>query len=274
MVATPYSLTDSLSALSKHRSLAGQLIQREIIGRYRGSLLGLLWPFITPLIMLALYTFVFGVVLHARRWGGVGETNIGEFAVILFAGLTLHGVLSEILSICPKLVVSNYNYVKRVVFPLEILPVITLGSALFHALISFLMLLAVQFVLTEKLPITSLLLPIVVAPFALVALGLGWFLASLGVYFRDIEQILKPITTSLLFLSPIVYPLSAIPEQVRPLLYLNPLTFIVEQTRAVLIWGQMPNWLGLAIYGMIALVFASLGLWWFQKTRKGFADVI
>lgn len=275
MVAAPYSLADGLGALSTHRSLIAQLTEREIIGRYRGSVLGLLWPFITPLLMLALYTLVFGVILGARRWGvGEAKVSIGEYAIILFAGITLHGVLAEMLAQCPRLINSNPNFVKRVVFPLQILPIVTLGGALFHALISFAMLLTVQLMLTGTLPLTFLLLPVVLIPFAILNLGVGWFLASLGVYFRDIDQILRPVTTMLLFLSPIVYPIEAIPQRLQPLLYLNPLTFIVEQTRAVLIFGQMPNWLGLAIYTIIALAFAAIGLWWFQRTRKGFADVI
>jgi lipopolysaccharide transport system permease protein len=275
VAATSHLTSGSLGGIFGHRSLIAQLTEREIIGRYRGSLLGLLWPFVTPLLMLALYTFVFGVIFGARRSGVGGEVaGIGEFAIVLFAGLTLHGVLAETLSQCPRLILSNHNYVKRVVFPLQILPVVTLGGALFHALISFVTLLAVQFAITGRLPLTFLLLPVVVAPFAVLALGIGWFLASIGVYLRDIDQILRPVTTALLFLSPIVYPLAAIPERLQPLLYLNPLTFIVEETRAVLIWGQTPNWLGLAIYASIALIIAALGLWWFQKTRKGFADVL
>jgi lipopolysaccharide transport system permease protein len=136
------------------------------------------------------------------------------------------------------------------------------------------MLLAVQLLLTGRLPLTFLLLPVVLAPFALVCLGLGWLLTSLGVYFRDIAQILRPVTAAFLFLSPIFYPVSRLPDAMQHLLYLNPLTFIIEQTRSVLIWGQMPNWLGLAVYGMIATVVAAFGLWWFQKTRRGFADVL
>jgi lipopolysaccharide transport system permease protein len=271
---TGHAPSVGLVGLFAQRSLIAQLIEREVLGRYRGSLLGLLWPFITPLLMLALYTFVFGGVFGGRRWAGGQETSIGEFAIILFAGLTLHGVLAEMLSQCPKLIRSNRNYVKKVVFPLEILPVVTLGGALFHALISFLMLLGVQLLLTGRLPLTFLLLPVVLAPFAILSLGVGLFLASLGVFLRDIDQILRPLTAALLFLSPIFYPLAVLPEPLRHLLYLNPLTFIVEQSRAVLIWGEMPDWFGLALYSMLAFVIAALGLWWFQKTRKGFADVL
>jgi lipopolysaccharide transport system permease protein len=274
-MAAPARLTGAgLGEIFAQRSLIAQLTEREIVGRYRGSWLGLSWPFITPLLMLALYTFVFGVIFPGRRLASGAEVGIGEFAIFLFAGLTVHGVLAEMFSQCPKLIRSNANYVTKVVFPLEILPVVTLGSALFHALISFTALLAVQLLLTGRLPITCLLLPAVLAPFALFCLGLGWLLASLGVFFRDIEQILRPLTAAFLFLSPIFYPLSRLPDSMRHLLYLNPLTLIVEETRSVLILGQMPNWLHLLAYGMAALAFAAFGLWWFQTTRKGFADVL
>jgi lipopolysaccharide transport system permease protein len=269
-----YASSLGLRELVARRSLIGQLTEREVLGRYRGSFLGLLWPFITPLLMLALYTFVFGVVFGGRRWDGSAQTTIGEFAIILFAGLTLHSVCAEMLAQCPKLIRANSNYVKKVVFPLDVLPVVTLGGALFHAMISFVMLLGVQLLLTGRLPLTFLLLPVVLAPFGVMLLGIGWFLTSLGVFLRDIDQVLRPVPMALLFLSPIFYPLDRIPEPFRALLYLNPLTFIVEQTRAVLIWGQMPNWWGLAVYGIVAMTVAALGLWWFQRTRRGFADVL
>jgi homopolymeric O-antigen transport system permease protein len=272
-MSTTALMTSGLLGVLAQHSLITRLTQREVLGRYRGSWLGLLWPFITPLLMLALYTFVFGVVFSGRHWAGAGE-GIGEFAIILFAGLILHGVLAEVMSQCPKLIRSNRNYVKRVVFPLEVLPVVTLGGAVVHALISFMMLLAVQLLLTGRLPVTILLLPAVLAPFALFCLGLGWILTSLGVYFRDISQILRPITTALLFLSPVLYPVSRLPEVMQHLLYLNPLSFIVVQTREVLIFGRGPHWLGLGLYSVVALGFATLGLWWFQSTRRGFADVV
>jgi lipopolysaccharide transport system permease protein len=224
--------------------------------------------------MLALYTFVFGIVFGGRRWDGASQSSIGEFAIILFAGLIPHAVFAEMLGLCPKLIRSNPNYVKKMVFPLEVLPIAALGGVLFHATISFTMLLVVQLLLIGRLPFTFLLLPVVLAPFALMVLGISWFLTSLGVFVRDIDQVLRPLTAVLLFVSPIFYPIDRIAEPYRALLYLNPLTFIVEQMRAVLIWGQMPNWFGLAVYGIIAMIVAALGLWWFQKTRRGFADVL
>lgn len=256
-----------------HRSLVLQMVVREIVGRYRGSFLGLLWSFLNPLFMLAIYTLVFGVVFRAR-WGQSGETSLTEFAILMFAGVITHSLFAEIATRAPSLILGNVSYVKRIVFPLEILPVVALGTALFHALVSILVLLAFQLALWGRLPATALLLPVVIAPYATLVLGVGWFLASLGVYFRDINQILGPIVMALLFLSPVFYPVSILPEPLRPFLFLNPLTFIIEQLREVLIWGRMPDWSGLGIYAIIAIAAAAAGLWWFQKTRKGFADVL
>lgn len=257
------------------RYLTTLMVKREVVGRYRGSILGLFWSFLTPAVMLALYTFVFSGIFGAR-WvsEGNGQSETSGFAIIVFAGLILHGFFAEILTRSPTLIYSNVIYVKKVMFPLEILPVVAVGSALFHALVSVAVLLICQFAITRHLPVTLLWLPAVLAPFVVLTVGIGWFLASLGVYFRDTTQVLGPLAAALLFLSPILYPPSRLPEIVRPYLILNPLTFIIEQTRGVLIRGVMPDLVGLAVYSVIALLVAAAGLLWFQKTRRGFADVL
>jgi len=267
-------ITTPISRILYHRSLIGQMVRREVVGQYRGSILGLLWSFLNPLFMLAIYTFVFSVVFKAR-WNVEGSVNAPNFAIILFSGLIIHGLLGEMLKRAPSLILSNVNYVKKVVFPLEVLPIVALGAALFHAFISVIVLLVAQIFLSGSLPpLTSLWLPVVIAPFLLLLLGLTWWLASLGVYLRDINQILAPIITALLFISPIFFPVSALPEPLRPYLFLNPITLIVEQTREVLIFGNMPDFKALAIYSFVAITFAVIGFFWFQKTRKGFADVL
>ncbi len=261
--------------------LTALLIRREIAGRYRGSVLGILWSMLTPLFLLAVYTFVFGVVFRTR-WvaegthdlNGAGETSTAAFAVILFAGLIVYQLFAEVTNRAPTLILSNANYVKKVVFPLEILPVVALGSALFHTGVSLVVLLVFRLAIFGGVPATALLLPLVLAPFCLMILGLSWFIAALGVYYRDINQFLGTLVTALLFLSPIFFPLSALPEWLRPWVALNPITFPVEATRAVLIFGALPDLAGLAAYSIVALVIASLGYAWFQKTRKGFADVL
>jgi lipopolysaccharide transport system permease protein len=260
------------SSFGKNLGLIKQLAVREVIGRYRGSLIGLLWSFLHPLLMLAVYTFVFGVVFQAR-WGGEVESK-ADFAVVLFAGLIVHALLAECVNRAPHLVLSNTSYVKKVVFPLDILPWVIFASALFHAAVSFVVLLLVQLALTGNIPITVFWLPVVLAPFALVILGLSWFLAAFAVYVRDVAQIVGILTTVLLFLSPIFYPISALPPAVQPLIYLNPLTFIIDQVRAVALWGGTPDWAGLGLYSLVGLAVAVFGYFWFQKTRPGFADVL
>ncbi|WP_020559761.1 ABC transporter permease [Thiofilum flexile] len=246
---------------------------REVIGRYRGSMLGLAWSFFTPVLMLAVYTFVFSVVFKAR-WGIGGEESKTQFAVVLFVGMIVHGLFAEVLNRAPGLVLSNVNYVKKVVFPLEILPFITMGAALFHTLISIGVLLLAFILFNGFLYWTVIFLPLVLLPLIILTLGLAWFLASLGVYLRDVGQTIGIITMIMMFLSPVFYPISAIPESIQPIIMANPLTFIIEQARDVVIWGRLPNVWGLILYTLIASSVAWLGYIWFQKTRRGFADVL
>lgn len=248
------------------------MAKREVVGRYRGSVMGLLWSFFNPVLMLAIYTFVFSVVFKAR-WG-VDRGSKVEFAIALFAGIIVHGLFAECATRAPGLILGNVNYVKKVIFPLEILPWVTIGSALFHAGISVVVLLLLYVLVNGHLNWTLIFLPIVLAPLALLTMGVAWFLAATGVYLRDVGQTIGIITTALLFLSPIFYPISALPEAYQPFLYANPLTFVIEQTRDVLIWGHLPDWSGLAVYSVIALVVSWAGYAWFQKTRRGFADVL
>jgi lipopolysaccharide transport system permease protein len=268
---TPHFLNLALSLLRNY-PLILQMVRREVIGRYRGSFLGLLWSFVNPVLMLTIYTFVFGFVFKAR-WGQ-GDTDKYEFALVLFTGLIVFNLFSECVGRAPGLILANINYVKKVVFPLEILPWVALGSALFHAGISLLVLLLSLAVLGHDFSWSMLWLPLVLLPFLLLIMGLSWLLASIGVFIRDVGQFIGMALTVLMFMSPIFYPLSALPETVRPYLFLNPLTFIVEQIRNVLLWGRQPDWPYLAVYSILAIVVAWFGLFWFEKTRKGFADVL
>lgn len=249
------------------------LTRREIVGRYRGSILGVLWSLLTPLFMLGVYTFVFSTVFKTRWTSGEGNAT-AEFAVMLFAGLLVYQLFAEVVNRAPSLIVANANYVKRVVFPLQILPVVALGSALFHMLAGLAVLVVFIIIVHGLPPPTAVLLPLVLAPYCLAILGLAWLLASLGVFIRDINQVLAPIVTALMFLSPIFFPLDALPESVRRWVAFNPLALPVEQTRDVLIAGTMPNFVALGLYTLAAIVVAVLGYLWFQKTRKGFADVL
>jgi len=262
-----------LKSLWHHRSLIVTMTKREVAGRYRGSILGLFWSFLNPVFMLLVYTFVFSVVFNARWDVGNDETST-QFAVVLFAGLIVHSFLAEILSKSPGLILGNANYVKKVVFPLEVLPAIALGSAIFHTIISLLVLQFAYVVFSGIPPWTIILTPLVFFPLAILALGCSWVLAALGVFLRDIGQIIGVVITVLLFLSPIFFPIERLPADYQALILLNPLTFIVEQAREVLIWGHLPDWKGLTMYAAFSTGFAWLGYAWFQKARKGFADVL
>ncbi|MBP6367477.1 MAG: ABC transporter permease [Nitrosomonas sp.] len=266
---SPFAL---LSTLKSHRNLIYNLIKREVIGRYRGSVMGLFWSFFNPVLMLVVYTFVFSVVFKAR-WAG-GTDSRSEFALVLFAGLMVYNLFSECINRAPGLVLGNINYVKKVVFPLEILPVVAIGSATFHLLISLVVWLIFYLLFFGTPQVTLLLFPIVLMPFFLLILGFSWFLASLGVYLRDVSQIVGVLTTALMFLSPIFYPMTALPEEYHMFLQFNPLTFIIEQVRDVMIWGKGMNWVAWVAYWIFSALVAWLGFAWFQKTRKGFANVL
>ena len=261
-----------LASLRHHRQLVKTSIMREILGRYRGSVMGVLWSFFNPLFMLAIYTFVFSEVFKAR-WGSSSASKT-EFAMLLFAGLIVFNLFSDCVNRAPGLILANPNYVKKVVYPLEILPCISLGAALFHSLISLLVWLAAYCIFFGPPHGTIFCLPLVFLPFLLFILGLSWFLASLGVFLRDVSQFIGIVTSAMIFLSPIFYPVSALPESYRAMIYLNPLTTVVEQTRAVLYWGVWPDFMVLGFYTALATLLAFLGFAWFQKTRKGFADVL
>lgn len=263
---------EMVASLWRNRSLTSALIRREVIGRYRGSMFGILWSFFHPVFMLAVYTFVFSVVFKAR-WAA-GSDSKTEFALVLFAGLLVFGLFSECVNRAPSLILANVNYVKKVVFPLDILPWVSLGSAFFHMVISLIVWLVFYLIFFGLPHPSALLLPLVLLPLVLFTIGISWFLAALGVYLRDVAQFTGIVTTTLMFLSPIFYPVSALPEEYQALLRFNPLTPTIEGARDILIWGKWPDWLMLALYVVISSVTAWLGFAWFQKTRKGFADVL
>lgn len=269
--AQPTSLVALAKSLWRNRQLIVQMTKREVVGRYKGSVMGLAWSFFNPVFMLVVYTFVFSMIFKSR-WGGDDSKTL--FAVVLFVGMIVLGLFSEVLNRAPSLILSNVNYVKKVVFPIEILPVIAMGAALFHSLISLSVLLAAFVLFNGYLHWTVIFAPLIFFPLVIVTLGLAWMLAALGVFLRDVGQTIGIITTVLMFLSPVFYPVTAVPEKFRPFIMANPLTFIIEQAREVLIWGHLPNWIGLGIYTVAATVVAWAGYALFQKTRKGFADVL
>ncbi len=249
------------------------MLKRDVQQRYRGSQLGFIWAFIYPILMLLVYTFVFGMVMRVK-WGVAGQDNI-EFGIILFAGLLLHGMLAEVVIGAVGLITGNPQYVKKVVFPLPLLSLVSLGNAVFHMLLGVLILIAMFLFTGGSLHWTVLLAPIVLLPFVVFLLGMSWFISALGVYVRDLSQFMGVIVTVLLFLGPIVYPFSRVPDAIKSyVLWLNPLTIIVEQFRAVVLFGDMPDWELLGIYSIFAVMMLLFGAWFFNKTKDGFADVV
>jgi lipopolysaccharide transport system permease protein len=270
----PISLKALFASLWRNRQLISQMTKRDVIGRYKGSVMGLTWSFFNPIFMLSVYTFVFSVVFKGR-WSNAGaDENRTQFALLLFVGMIVQGLFAEVLTRAPGLILGNVNYVKKVVFPLEILPVISMGAALFHSLISLMVLLIAFVIFNGFVHWTSLFAPLVLFPLVVAALGFSWIIASLGVFIRDVGQTIGIIMTVIMFLSPVFYPISAVPEKFRPWLMANPLTFIINQSREVLIWGHLPDWGGLTLYLLVSFGVAWMGYAWFQKTRKGFADVL
>lgn len=261
------------ASLWRNRHLVAALTVREVIGRYRGSLMGVAWSLFNPLLMLAIYTFLFSEVFK-MRWGANVGGGHADFAIILFVGLIVHGLFAECINRAPVLILSNANYVKKVIFPLEILPWVALGSALFHAMVSVAVLILVMVVSGHGVPPTAVLFPIVLLPLALGTMGVAWFLAALGVYLRDITQVTGAVTLILLFVSPVFFPIDAVPKNWQAMFHLNPLTYIIEASRNSLVFGRPIDFVQWAVSLVLGSLVAWMGFAWFQKSRKGFADVL
>lgn len=255
-----------------HRRLILRLARREIEARYRGSILGLLWTVVSPLLMLSVYTFVFSTVFRGRWHESSGTT--GEFALLLFSGLIVVSIFTDCVNRAPSLMLENASYIKRVIFPLEILPWVVLAGAGFNAGVNLLALGAFYAIVLGPPPATAVLFPVLLVPLALTTMGLSWFLASVGVFLRDIRHMIGIATTLLVFVSPVFYPLQAVPEPYRRLIWLNPLTPVLEDSKAVLFWGRSPNWPACAAELLVGLGIMSFGFWWFTRTRKAFGDVV
>lgn len=254
------------------RQLIYQLTKREISNRYKGSLLGWVWPFANPLLMLIIYTFVFSYVFKAK-WG-VGDESKTQFAIILFSGIIIHAFFSEVITRASTVVLNNSSLVKKVVFPVEILVIVLAGGAAFHLMTSLAVLLFGYFIFNGYLNLTLIYLPLVLLPLFIFAIGVGWLFSSLGVYLRDLVQFVGFLNTILLFISPVFFSVSSLPEKMRFLVMLNPLTFVIEQFREVVIWGNSPDFLGFIVYYLFSICVFIIGYIWFKKTQKGFADVL
>jgi lipopolysaccharide transport system permease protein len=256
-----------------HKDLIARLAWRDTVERYRGSYLGVVWSFITPLLMLAVYALVLGVIFSIK-WGAGQNEGFLDIGLTLFCGLILFNVFAESILRAPELILSNPNYVKKVIFPLEILPVAILCSSLVQAVISLTILIAALVLFKGTFSWTIYLFPLVALPLLMLTLGLSWFLSSLGVFVRDIGHPIGIVVQILLFISGIFFPLSAVPEAYRLFIQLNPLTVILENSRKTLMWGAYPDWEWMALIGLLSLIVLQLGYAWFMKTKRAFADVI
>lgn len=261
------------SALLRQRQLLWRMSEREVIGRYRGSLLGWSWSFLNPLLMLAVYSFVFSQVFQSRWEQGSSHSTLA-FAINLFSGLMVFNLFAECATKAPTLILENSNYVTKVVFPLEILAAVTVAAATFHAFTSVIILAIFQLLDKGSIPLTTLWLPLVWLPLVLGCLGITWLLSALGVFLRDISQVVGAIVSMLMFLSAVFYPASALPSAWRPLLSLNPVVPIIEATRRVCISGLPPEPLYLLLGIPLGFIICELGFRGFQKSRRGFADVL
>lgn len=255
----------------KQVSLIAELVRREFAGRYQGSLGGMLWALIHPLFLLSVYTLVFGVILQTR-WEGGGGTF--QYALYLFSGLIVFNAFSECLSKAPAMVVGNPNFVKKVVFPLEVLPLVSSIVALLHATIGMAVWLLAHMVFLGMPKITVFLFPLIFLAMLPLLLGIGWIFSSLGVMLRDTGQIVGIISHILLFITPIFYSAQNIPESLRLALMLNPLTLLVGWMRGLLLTGTLPGMLEIIIYMAISLAFACGALYFFKRLRPLFADLL
>ncbi|MCL6443696.1 MAG: ABC transporter permease [Alicyclobacillus sp.] len=272
-IARETAASNPLLLFWRSKDLILQLTRRDIISKYKGSFLGITWSFITPLLMLAVYTFVFSVVFKAR-WNVNSTNNRVEFALVLFCGLSAYNFFSEVVLRSPGLILNNVNYVTKVVFPLEILSVVAILSSGINFMTNVMILLIGLLLLMGVIHWTVVFFPLVVLPIVLLALGLSWLLASIGVFFRDIGQFMAVFIQALVFLSPIFYPVTAIPKGFRFLIYLNPISYVAEDMRQIMVWGHMPNWQWLCVGTLVGTCVAALGYMWFQRTKGGFADVL
>ncbi|MGO1118054.1 ABC transporter permease [Rhodovibrionaceae bacterium A322] len=265
-------LIEPFACYWRNRDLTWQMTKREIEGRYRGSALGMLWAFLNPLLLLAVFTFIFSVIFQVRWNEAVSDT--GSFSLVLFTGLICFWFFADCAQGAPTQIRGRVSYVKKVVFPLEVFAWVLVSVALFHTTISSLVLFVAHFFIIGLPPLTALLFPVMLLPLVIYMLGLVWFLSALGVFLQDIGQLIGILVTMFMFLTPIFYPVDRVPEEFRLVMEISPIAFTVGAARAVVLWGEQPNWQGWGLHMIGAFCVMFLGFAWFKLTRRGFADVL
>ena len=268
LISTPLA---AILMIWRNRLLIRRLVNRELAAKWRGTMLGIVWSLATPLLTFAVYSFAFGEIFRGR-WSG--DLAGGNYSLILFSGVVTFSIFSETINRAPGLVLENVSYVKKVIFPLEILPVVAVSVSLVNALFGFAILLIAQLFITGHLPWSVLLVPVVLFPYCLIILGLSWLLASLGVFIRDMRQLVSVLTALLMFMTPIFYATSSVPVKFRWVIESNPLTPTLDQMRQVLFGSGLPDPKSYALSCAFALLFTAIGYFWFMRTRKAFADVL
>ncbi|MEK6337117.1 MAG: ABC transporter permease [Acidobacteriota bacterium] len=247
------------------------LTRRELSARYRGSILGIIWALLTPVVMIAIFTLLFAGIFKAKFNASDSQW---DYALYLFCGLLPWNAFQESLQLSSNTIVAHSNLVKRVVFPLETLPVSQTLAAAANQMFGTVALVIATAILRHEVHATIVFLPILVILQIVATLGGAWLLASLGVFVRDIVQGITLVLMAWMYLTPIIYPESVVPERYRPLINLNPFTPLVRSYRRILLDGSQPDWWGLGYFSAFAVVSFILGYWWFARTRKNFADVI
>ena len=264
----------NIKMIIQNHFLLGQLVRRNFEGRFKGSYLGLIWSFVQPLMMLSVYTFVFTYVLKAKFGVKIEDERVGAFAIIMFCGMAVFNVFSDTVNSCSTIVISNSNLVKKVVFPLELLPLSQAIVCFIFGLIWFVLLLVGVVLILQSLSWYALLVPVMLVPLFFFSCGCGFIVAAFGVYIRDLPYVISVVLQILFFMTPIFYSVKFVPERFQLFLYLNPLCEMVEQTRIVFLYGDQPNWLYVGILWVGSLLVFHFGFLLFRKLKKGFADVL
>lgn len=255
-----------------NRQLAAALIRREIQTRYRGSVLGMLWSILSPLVLLLTYTLVFSVFFR-NQWGE-GLDWPGSFTVMLFCGMIPFNFFSDVISRSPMLILGSPNYVKRVSFPVELLPIVSTAAALFNAAIGTGLLLAAVLLLKGSWPVTLPALLLIWVPLIVFTVGVSLVLAAASVFLRDLQHTVGLLLNVLFFLTPVFYPETLIPERLRFILYINPMAYVAVHSRRIAVLGVWPDLPRLALFTALCLLLLWLAASWFASVRRRFADVL
>ena len=262
-----------IDRIKKNRDLAYHMTKREILLKYKGSKLGIMWSIINPIIMMSVYTLIFSQIFQTR-WAGASQINTTDFAINLYTGLIVFNIYADTITRAPSLITSNPNFVKKIIFPLEVLSVATVGSAVATGITSILVLLGVILITTKQLAVTIILLPILWAPLILNCLSLAWILSTLGVFIKDLTQVTNSIVSVTMFLSPIFYPSEALPDKLRWLSQLNPLAYYIEKSRNIIIEGKNINPVQIAVFFVTSLIIAEITFRFTKKLERGIGDYV